>query len=173
MHRPAPGEYTPYFEKYIALVPGTDLLAALEAQIVEIEQLAGTVTAERETYCYANGKWSVREVLGHIIDGERVFGYRVFCISRGETAALPLFEDNAYVAQSSYRRRRLAELAEEFIAVRRSNLLLLGTFSGEDWTRQGTVGTYRVSSRALAFIMAGHAQHHLKGLQEHYGVCMA
>jgi hypothetical protein len=94
MVRPSPDEYAPFYAGYLALVPETDMLAVLERQAGELRRLAASVPEERETHRYAEGKWSVREVLGHLVDGERVFGYRAFCISRGERAALPSFDEN-------------------------------------------------------------------------------
>ena len=98
--RPAEAEYAPFYAGYVALVPETDVLAVLEGQVDAMRRLLASVPAESETYRYAEGKWSLRQVIGHLVDGERVFGYRAFCFSRGEQAALPSFDENAYVAAS-------------------------------------------------------------------------
>ncbi len=169
-HRPAADEYAPYYEKYVSLVPGTDILSILEKQIETIQKYAAAVSAEREKYRYAEGKWSIREVFGHMIDGEWVFGYRALCISRGETAPLPSFDENGYVDHSNYANRELAELCAELVAVRRVNLMLLRTFDGQNWERRGTASGKTVSARALAFLMAGHILHHLSGLHNNYGI---
>lgn len=169
-HRPAANEYAPYYEKYISLVPGNDIMAVLQQQIADIQRCAAAVSAERETYRYAEGKWSIREVIGHMIDGERVFGYRALCISRGETAPLPSFDENGYVDHSNYANRELAELCEELVAVRRVNVMLLQTFNEQNWDRKGIASGKTVSTRALAFLMAGHILHHLSGLHNNYGV---
>ncbi len=168
--RPAEGEYAPYYAAYVALVPETDVLIALEEQIADIARLSSTVTGEREHFRYAEGKWSIREVIGHCIDGERVFGYRAFCISRGEQAPLPTFDENAYVAGSRYDERSVEELASEFALVRRSNLAMLRRLDNRAWQRMGTASSSPVSVRALAFIMAGHVRHHRAVLESRYGV---
>ena len=170
MHRPAETEYAPFYAGYVALVPETDILAALDSQVGEIRRLAGSVPAEREGYRYAEGKWSVRQVLGHLVDGERIFGYRAFCISRGEQAALPSFDENQYVAAAGSDSIPLRELVEELALVRQANLVALRRLDAREWTRVGTASGKPVSVRALAWIMAGHPRHHLQILRERYGV---
>jgi hypothetical protein len=166
--RPGETEYAPFFAGYMALVPEEDVLAVLEGQVGELLSLP--VRSEKETYRYAPGKWSVREVVGHMADAERVFGYRAFCISRGEKASLPGFDEDAYVARSSFDTRPLRSLVEELCAARRANLPLLRAAGEEAWRQTGTANGKEVSVRALAFIMAGHVRHHLKVLRERYGV---
>jgi len=168
--RPAAGEYAPFFAGYEKLVPETDVLPVLAAQAAEIRRIAASVPADRETFRYAPGKWSVREILGHMGDGERVFGYRAFCISRGDQTALPGFEENDYVAESAYDRQTAAELADDFAGVRTANLAVLGRLDPERWSRVGNANGTPVSVRALAFIMAGHARHHIGVLKTRYGV---
>lgn len=168
--RPAPEEYAPFFTGYVNLVPETDVLPVLAAQGDEIRRLAASVPAGRETFRYAPGKWSVREIFGHIGDGERVFGYRAFCISRGDQAPLPGFDENDYIAESAYDERTVAELADDFAGLRASNLAVLGRLDPTRWARVGNANGKPVSVRALAFIMAGHARHHLGVLKARYGV---
>jgi hypothetical protein len=168
--RPSDGEFAPYYLRYISLVTESDILLALKDQSAELTRLMVRVPQEREVFCYAPGKWSVREVLGHMIDGERVFGYRAFCISRGESASLPLFDENRYVAESDYRNRSVIELMEEFTLIRRSNLLFLSRLGEEGWKRMGIASDKPVSVRALAFIMVGHVRHHVNGLRSSYGL---
>jgi uncharacterized damage-inducible protein DinB len=170
MERPRDGEYAPFYAPYVALVPETDILGVLEQQVEEIRRLAASVPAERETHRYADGKWSIREVLGHLVDGERVFGYRAFCISRGERAGLPSFDENQYVAATRYDAIPLRELADDLALVRRSNLAVLRRLAPPDWTRVGTTSGNAVTVRALAWVMAGHPRHHLDILRERYGV---
>jgi hypothetical protein len=170
MDRPREDEYAPFYARYVALVPETDILAVLAHQVEEIRRLAASVPAERETYRYAEGKWSVREVLGHLIDGERVFGYRAFCISRGETAPLPAFDENQYVAAARSHTTPLRELVDELALVRRSNLAALRRLEPEHWQRFGTASGKPVTARALAWVMAGHPRHHLNILRERYGL---
>ena len=168
--KPAENEYASFYARYVALVPEADILGALEQQTQAIGRLAGSVAAEKETYRYAPGKWSVREVLGHLIDAERVFGYRAFCFSRGETAALPSFDENQYVTAATSDAVPARELVEELALVRQSNLAFLRRLRDPEWARVGTASGKPVSVRALAWIMAGHPRHHLKVLRERYGV---
>ncbi|HEY9420277.1 MAG TPA: DinB family protein [Thermoanaerobaculia bacterium] len=170
IEKPSESEYAPFYAGYIAKVPAAGVLEILERQSSELRQLAAATTPEREVFRYAPGKWSVREVLGHLIDGERIFGYRAFRIGRGDRTPLPGFDENEYVAASGYNNRDLASLVDEFALVRGGNLAVLHAFSEEDWRRLGTANGQPVSVRALAFIMAGHVNHHLALLSERYGL---
>ena len=170
MGRPAETEYAPFYARYVALVPETDILAVLEQQVEEIRRLAASVPPERETWRYAEGKWSVRQVLGHLVDGERVFGYRAFSFSRGETAALPSFDENQYVAAARSDAIPLRETVDELALVRRSNLQVLRRLAPPEWERVGTASGHPVTVRALAWVMAGHPRHHVAILRERYGV---
>jgi len=152
----------------VGLVPEDDILSVLAAQAGEIPRLAATVPAGRETHRYAPGKWSVREIFGHIGDGERVFGYRAFCISRGEESNLPSFDEQEYVAHSTFGGCPLADLVEEFGRLRESNLIVLRRLDEAAWLRSGSANGAPISVRALAFIMAGHVRHHLHILSTRY-----
>jgi DinB superfamily len=168
--RPSDNEYGSFYSGYVSLVPETDIESVLRRQMDEIERVAGSVSEERERYRYAPGKWSIREVFGHLGDGERVFGYRAFCISRGDQAPLPGFDEKAYIAISGYDERPLAELATDLLATRQSNLRVLASLDEIAWGRSGNANGSPVSVRALGFIMAGHMRHHLGVLAERYGV---
>ena len=168
--RPASGEYAPAYAAYVGLVSEDDVLPVLAAQGDELCRLAGSVAKDRETFRYGEGKWSVREIFGHMGDGERVFGYRVFCIARGDQTPLPGFDENEYIDASGYDRVPLAELAADFAALRASNLSVLRRLPPERWAQVGTAYGKRVTVRALAYIMAGHFRHHLGVLKERYGV---
>jgi hypothetical protein len=170
MKRPADSEYAPYYAAYISLVPESEVLGVLGAQSRELADLASSVAADGEIFRYGPGKWSVREVLGHVIDTERVFGYRAFCIARGEQQPLPGFDQNEYAAAADFHNRRLADLASEFAVVREASLYTLRHLKDADWDRRGTASGHPVSVRAVAFMMAGHVRHHLKMLEERYGV---
>ena len=170
MNRPAETEYAPFYAGYVSLVPESDVLAVLEEQKDAFRRLAVGVPKDRERHRYAEGKWSIREVVGHLVDAERVFGYRAFAFSRGEKAALPSFDENEYVAASGYDEVPLAELVRELVAVRDANLAVLRRLSDAEWTRVGTASGKLVSVRALGFIMAGHPRHHLAILRERYAV---
>lgn len=168
--RPPLAEYAPFYAGYVALVPETDILPVLEGQADAIRRLLAPVPAEKESDRYAEGKWSLRQVLGHLVDAERVFGYRAFCFSRGEQAALPSFDENQYVAASRSDSVPLGQLVEEFALVRQGNLAVLRRLDAREWARIGTASGKPVSVRALAWIMAGHPRHHLNVLRERYGV---
>ena len=168
--RPQPTEYAPYFERYISLVPDGDILAALESQTAEVRRALGPLPESRAGYRYAEGKWSIREVLGHVIDTERVFGYRALCVARGDTTPLPSFDEQVFGRNSPHDAFPLADLLEEFDTVRKGNLLFFRHLHPGDWTRMGVANNLPVSPRGLAYSMAGHVMHHLKGLRENYGV---
>jgi hypothetical protein len=170
MNRPADGEYAPFYADYVSLVPETDVLAVLGAQGGEVRRLAAAIPKDRETFRYAAGKWSIREMLGHIGDGERVFGYRAFCIGRGDQAAFPGFDQDDYMAAADYHDVPLVELAADFAALRASNLGVLRRLPKERWAQAGTASDARVTVRALAYIMAGHVRHHLGVLKDRYGL---
>jgi hypothetical protein len=170
MQRPTETEYATFYRGYVALVPETDIVGVLEPQVEEIRRLLAAVPAERETYRYAEGKWSIRQVLGHLVDGERVFGHRAFCFSRGEQAPLPSFDENEYAAGSRSDAVPLRELVEELALVRRANLAFLRRLDDCEWVQVGTASGKPVSVRALAWVMAGHPRHHLQILRERYGV---
>ena len=168
--RPSANEYASYYETYIALVPEGEILAVLEAQARQVQAFAARVPLARETFRYTPGKWSVREVMGHLADGERVFGYRATCIARGDETPLPRFDENLYVANAGFDRESLASLAGEFLHLRAANLAALQRLDHDAWLRIGTASEKSISVRALAYIMAGHVRHHLEILQERYGV---
>jgi DinB family protein len=166
--RPADSEFAPFFAGYVSLVPESDVLSVLEAQRDDVRTCALGVSAARETYSYGPGKWNLRELFSHVSDAERVFGYRAFCISRGEQAALPAFDEQQYTARSGASNHPLAELVDEFTALRDGNLAFLKRLDAAAWTQVGTANQNRVSVRALAFIMAGHVRHHLEIVRARY-----
>jgi hypothetical protein len=168
--RPQTHEHLPYYTKYIALVTDPDVMSLLEQQASELRSLAASVPATRETFRYAPEKWSVRQVFGHLIDAERVFGYRAFRISRGDETPLAGFDENTYVAKSTYDDVSVKELAEEFALVRQANVMMFRRLDGARTTLVGTANGAAISVRALAYIMAGHIRHHQKGLRENYSV---
>jgi hypothetical protein len=170
MKRPSETEYAAYYGTYVSLVPEGDAAAALEAQPAQLRQLAGARDSNSETYRYAPGKWSIREVIGHVIDAERVFGYRAFSIGRGEQQPLARFDQDAYLAAAGFDQRPLSDLVNEFGVVREANLLAFRHFTDADWDRTGTVSGNPMSVRAIAFIMTGHVRHHVRIIQEQYGI---
>lgn len=168
--QPAPTEYSPFYAGYIGQALDPDLLGALDRQMEEIRAWAASVPADKERYRYAEGKWTVREVVGHLGDGERVFGYRALCISRGDETPLPSFDENAYIAESRYDERPLKGLVDDWLAFRRANLATLRPLTREEWRRMGTASEKPVSVRALGAILLGHVRHHVAVLQEKYGL---
>lgn len=168
--RPEAKEYAPFYADYVSLVPEEDPVAALREQWNVVRRTAESVPRERETYRYGEGKWSVRELFGHLGDGERVFGYRMFCISRGDETALPGFDEKVYIASSGYDERPLSQLVQDLGLLREANLSLLGALDERAWRRVGNANGAPVSVRALGYIAAGHVRHHLKILAERYGI---
>jgi len=168
IERPSESEFASFYKDYVSAVTEPDVLAVLESQIFELQRLTAAVPAQRETFRYAPGKWSVREVVGHLTDGERVFGYRAFRISRGDQTPLPGFDEKSYVLESGFDQRPLAELVDEFIGQRRSNLVMLRRLDRRALERIGTANDNPISVRALAFIMAGHVRHHFGVLRTRY-----
>jgi DinB superfamily len=170
IERPGESEYAPFYAGYVAKIAAVDVLDVLERQSEQLRELASVASPEQQVFRYAPGKWSVREVVGHLIDGERVFGYRAFRIGRGDQTPLPGFDENQFVAASDYDRRDLASLTDEFALVRAANLAVFRGLSEADSRRIGTANGQPISVRALAFIMAGHVEHHLAILGERYGL---
>jgi len=168
MNRPEKNEYAAFYETYVSLVEETDIIYALHKQSSELQNLLIGVSEEKENFRYAEGKWSVRELLGHLIDGERVFSYRALRISRDDKTPLASFEENSYIANSNFSRVKLADLIEEFSLLRASNVLFFKNLSDEAWFRSGTASEATVSVRALAYIMVGHVRHHANILRERY-----
>jgi hypothetical protein len=171
MHqRPNESEYAAYYARYVALVPEAEILPVLARQADEVRAWAGAVAPEKERYRYADGKWSVREVMGHLADAERVFGYRAAGISRGDPTPFPSFDENRYVANAGFDEASLASLADEFLHLRAANLAVLGRLAPGTWDAAGTASGWRVTVRALAFMMAGHVRHHVRILGDRYAV---
>ncbi len=173
VERPSSAEYAQPFERYVSLVPDADVLAALERQTGELVEALSGVRGEAQRYRYAEGKWSIREVVGHVLDSERVFGYRALCVARGEQASLPGFDENLYAANAPFDDCPLGELLSEFGHVREGHLSFFRHLSALAWQRSGVANTKTVSVRALAFIMVGHVRHHLGVLRERYRAIVA
>jgi uncharacterized damage-inducible protein DinB len=166
--RPDASEHLPYYGKYVERVPDGDLLQTLRTQLDETLALVRGLPEERGGHRYAPGKWSIREVLSHVIDAERIFAYRALRIARGDATPLASFDENAYAAESNAAARTLADLAEELAHVRLGNLALFRGLDDEALARRGTASGGEVSVRALAWIIAGHERHHVALLRERY-----
>jgi len=168
MKRPEAGEYAEYYANYISKVPGTDVLGILESQRLHMSQLFAGRTERDGNFRYAPGKWTVKEVLGHITDAERIFTYRALRIARGDQTPLPSFEQDDYVKNGGFAARTLGDLVEEFGAVRSASSALFRSFNEEAWSRRGVASQKQVTVRALGFITAGHQIHHRMVLEEQY-----
>lgn len=168
--RPAPGEFAPFYASYVARVPDGDVLETLVRQGAETAVRLGRLEARQELHRYAPDKWSVRQVVGHLSDAERVFAYRMLRFSRGDATPLPGFDENLYAAAAPHERTGLVELLGELAALRRSTVALLAQLDEAAWGRQGEANGRLVSVRALAWIVAGHELHHLAVLAERYGL---
>lgn len=168
--RPEPGEFNPYYERYIALVPGTDILATLDAERRQTLLLLSGRDERDGDFRYAPDKWNAKEVLGHVCDAERIFAYRALRISRDDRTAMEGFEQDDYVKNGPSARMPLEELIEDYIAVRRATLTLFRNLDEAAWMRRGVANKNEISVRALAYIIAGHEVHHRKMLEERYFV---
>jgi hypothetical protein len=166
--RPEAGEYASYYEKYVSLVPGNDIVTTLEAQRLQTMQLFAARSERDGNFRYAPDKWTVKEVLGHVTDSERIFAYRALRIARGDQTPLSGFEQDDYVRTGGFGERSMASLAEEFAHVRSANVALFRHLDKEAWARRGTANKNEVTVRALAFIIAGHELHHRSILEERY-----
>lgn len=166
--RPEPTEYAAYYEKYISLVPGNDILGALEAQRLQMFHLFAARSERDGNFRYAPDKWTVKEILGHLSDTERIFAYRAMRIARADKTPIEGFEQDDYVRSGVFNERRLADLAEEFTQVRGSSIALFRGLASDAWLRRGVANKNEVTVRALAFIIAGHELHHRGILEERY-----
>ncbi len=166
--RPEPGEYAPYYDRYISLIQGNDVVTTLDAQRRQMLLLMSGRDESDGGFRYAPDKWSVKEVLGHVCDTERIFAYRTLRISRGDRTPIEGFEQDDYVTNGPFARQPLSEVIEDYIAVRRATLTLLRNLDEAAWLRRGTANKNEVSVRAIAYTMAGHELHHRRILEQKY-----
>lgn len=167
--RPGTGEYDPFYQPYLARIGDGPIVPRLAAQSAELRELLGGLRPGGAVHRYEAGKWSVKQVVGHLADSERIFGMRATCIARGETAELPGFEQDDYVAGGGFDERTVDSLLREFEQLRGANVEMFGGLPEEHWQRTGRANAAPVSVRALAWILAGHMEHHLAVLRERYG----
>lgn len=169
--RPQTDEYGQYYGRYIQRVPeGSDLMVLLSGQPDELQRLLQGITDAQANARPAPGEWSVKEVVGHLCDTERIFGYRALRIARGDTTPLPGFEQDDYIRATDFNLRSLSDLIEEFSAHRRSNVLCFQPLTEAETARLGTASNNPVSVRALLYMMAGHVMHHIESLRTDYKV---
>jgi len=166
--RPDVSEYTPNYTTYISEAPEGGIVTVLRQQGSEILGMLSALPESMGGHRYAPGKWSIRELVGHLNDAERSFGHRAFRFSRGDGSPMPGFDEDAYIAASNYDVRTLADLTEEFGHLRAATSADFMHLTPEAWDRRGIANGKEISVRALAFVIAGHAQHHLKVLRERY-----
>lgn len=161
LERPVPGEYPQNYQKYISLVPqGGNVLSILEENLNAMQDLLGNIPESKGDFCYAPGKWSMKEVLGHITDTERIMSYRLLRISRGDDTPLVGFDEEQYVKAAKFNQRSLKSLLSEFAAVRKATAELVGNIPAEAWSHKGQANQTAITARSLAYIIAGHEMHH-------------
>lgn len=163
-------EYAAYFEPYVSPIfeNGNDILANLKDIQLQFEALLDNISPEKQTFAYAQGKWTIKEIIQHLIDTERVFTYRALCFARNEKESLPGFDENKFVIYSKANQRPYSDLLAEMKIVRKSTLFLFESFSDEDLCRVGVGSDRDMSVRAAGFIIAGHQNHHLEIIKERY-----
>ncbi len=168
--RPTTDEAAYFYHGYIGEVSGDNIAEQLADQLDEVEELFGSVDDKAALARYAPGKWSIKEILGHLSDAERIFSYRLLRISRGDPTPLPGFDEKAYVPAGRFDGRPLRSLVDEFRSVREGTRALLDGLPSESWANRGEASGYPISARALAYIIPGHVTHHLGVLRDRYGL---
>jgi uncharacterized damage-inducible protein DinB len=161
-------EYSAFNATYIKAIENIELIEELEISLHDFIKFVQNIPLDKFDFRYAEGKWTIKDIIQHIIDAERIFSYRALRISRNDKTPLPGFEENDYVNNTDGNGRSIQELLTEFSAVRHSNLLLFKSFSKEQLTRIGILSEHEVSVRALGFLIIGHQKHHQKVFQERY-----
>ncbi|MEO7157311.1 MAG: DinB family protein [Vicinamibacterales bacterium] len=167
--RPDPAEFASFYAGYVGKVPDSGPAPLMQEQITQLEQLR-TLPEDQGNHRYADGKWTVKELIGHVADAERVFSYRLTRIARADQTPLAGFDEKAWAATAPHSRRPMAAVVEEMIAVRRSTLALIDSLDESAVGHTGVANNHPVSARALCWIKAGHTKHHLDILAERYGI---
>ncbi len=168
--RPPTTSYPPFAGTYISLVPENDIRAVLQESIASLELFLDLIPEEKADFAYAEGKWTVKQSLQHTIDTERVFAYRAMCIARGETQALPGFDQDSYAMNANVNDRSLESLKEEMLLIRVSTVLLFEYMSEKELLQQGTASNHIITPLSLAYMMVGHWRHHEHLFRERYGM---
>jgi hypothetical protein len=166
--RPEPGEYAPYYDRYISLISGSDILTTLDSERRKTMLLLSGRDEDDGNFRYAPEKWTAKEVVGHVCDTERIFAYRALRIARGDRTPIEGYEQDDYVRNGPWGRLALADVIEDYIAVRRATLTLLRNLDEAAWMRRGIANKNEVSVRAIAYVIAGHELHHRRILEEKY-----
>ncbi len=168
MPKPAPGSHPTYFDRYINLVTEDDLQTAFKNQLPVITAFLNSISEEKSVYAYAPGKWTIKELLLHMTDTERIFAFRSLCFARGESQSLPGFDENVYAANSHANERSWAELVNEFLLVRQTTEILFASFTKEAIVNTGTANNNPATALSMGFTAIGHVYHHKKILEERY-----
>jgi uncharacterized damage-inducible protein DinB len=166
--RPEKNEYNEYYDRYISLVPKGDILQILDEQMKQTVSLLKDVSEEKGLFRYAPEKWSLKEVLGHLADTERIMAYRILTIARGGKIPLPGYDIDGYVSNASFNRERVEDLLDHFSVVREATIQLLKSIDEEKGELRGVANNFEVTVRALVYIIAGHELHHRQILQDRY-----
>lgn len=168
MPRPLPLEYPEFFGLYINLVPEGDVISILGEQSKTLQHMLSQISEEQSEKSYAFGKWTLKEVLGHLMDNERLFVARALRIARGDKQNLPGYDQDEYVKNARCFKRTLKDMLEEMLMLRAANILLFKSFDEEDLQRRGFVNDYEITVNALMYVLAGHEAHHLNYIKENY-----
>lgn len=168
MSRPDLSEYPSYYGQYINLVKGDNILRTLQEQVLSMQNILSEVPEEKENFTYAEGKWTMKEVIGHVIDTERIFAYRALRFARQDKTELPGFDQDKYVPVGNFNIRTLYDLAHEFGNLRESNIIMFRHFDEKGWSSSGTANGQEISVRSLAYVIAGHALHHMNVVKTKY-----
>jgi len=169
MARPQEGDYNPFMKRYIDNTAGEDVVKELEASVVPLQNFFGGMLDEKKgSHSYAPGKWTVKQLIQHMIDAERVFAYRAMCLARGDRQELPSFEENDYADIANGENRTLQGLISELMLMRQASLTLYRHLSAADIERKGTAAGHTATANAIGFVIVGHAIHHMNILRERY-----
>lgn len=166
MNQPQPQDYPKWAGNYISKVEG-DVLKVLEEQISSFPKFMNELV-EKADYAYATGKWTIKELFGHMVDTERILVYRMLCIARGEETSLPGFDEDSYVANAHFKDRSLFSIGEEFALLRKANLFLINSFNDDELERKGTANGLQINVKSIVWVLAGHVIHHTQIINERY-----
>jgi hypothetical protein len=168
MKQPERTEYKEDYEDYVSLIEETDIVSAMRKQLAEVENLFASIPEEKGGFAYATGKMTIKELLGHLIVGERIFSYRALRIAHGDQTPLAGFEQDLFIANGNFNAISLADLLEEFTNIYRANIIFFQNLTDEAWERTGTTNDNPVTVRAIAYNMVNHVRHHINSLRLHY-----
>jgi hypothetical protein len=166
--KPSPSDLSEYYQSYLSYVPEDDILKALKEQKTVIENLVASIPAAKETFRYAEGKWMLKEIVGHLCDTERILTYRALRIARNDKTPMSGFDENSYVPNSNYKNRTLKNISEELLAIRTATILLFENMSEEMFDRRGVANETEVTVRGILFFIVAHARHHMTVIKERY-----